>query len=170
MLEIDPVGREGLVGAAEDRATVLPLLGPGGFAELAILCREEVGGFLTVSETEARGRPGAGIGLLAEPTEPVGEARRMGSSEGFVLADADNDCLARAGAFAFAGTTDILREECVAVVVGLDDVDDAKVGLETVGGDVVAFFKAGALDLTTPPAVTLGLTEPEPYVPEFNTC
>jgi hypothetical protein len=42
MLEIDPVGREGLVGAADDRATVLALPGPGGFTELAILDREEV--------------------------------------------------------------------------------------------------------------------------------
>jgi hypothetical protein len=108
MLEIDPLGREGLVGAAEDRAIVLAL--PGGFAELDILARE-TGGFLMVSETEARGRPGAGvtIGLLVEPTEPVGEARRMGSSEGFVLAEAESECLARAGAFAFACTTDTLR-------------------------------------------------------------
>jgi hypothetical protein len=83
---------------------------PRGFVELGILGRE-VGGFLTVSETEARGRPGAGvtIGLLVEPTEPVGEPRRMGASEGFMLADAENDCLARAGEFVFACTTDILR-------------------------------------------------------------
>src|SRR5258708_35635004 len=103
MLEIDSLGREGLMGATEGRATVLAL------PELDILGREA--GFLTVSETEARGRPGAGvtIGLLVEPTEPVGEARRMGSPEGFVLAEAESDCLARAGAFAFAGTTDILR-------------------------------------------------------------
>jgi len=143
MLEIDPLGREGLVGAAEDRATVLAL--PGGFAELDILGRE--GGFLMVSETEARGRPSAGvtIGLLVEPTEPVGEARRMGSPEGFVLAEAESDCLASAGAFAFACTTDILRVGGVAEAVGLLDVDDAKVGLEaSVGEEVVDFFKAGA--------------------------
>jgi hypothetical protein len=59
----------------------------------------------------------------------------------------------------------------VTILVGLEDVDDAKVGLETnVGEDVVAFFKAGALDLIAPPATTFGLTEPKPEVPEFNTC
>lgn len=110
MLEIDPLIRDVLVGAAEDRATVLALPGPGDFAELVIPGRG-AGNFLTVSETEARGRPGAGvtIGLLVEPTEPVGEARRMGSSEGFMLAEADSDCFARGGALAFACTTDVLR-------------------------------------------------------------
>lgn len=53
-------------------------------------------------------------------------------------------------------------------MVGLDDVDDAKVGLGvSVGEDVAAFFKAGALDLIATP-ITFGLTEPEPDVPEFN--
>lgn len=171
MLEIDPDGRDDLiVGAAEDRVTVLALPRARGFAEPPILGLEEVRGFLTVSETEARTAAGVAIGLLFEPTEPVEEARRVGSS-GLVVVGPESDCLARDGALAFAGTTDILR---VGKVVGLEDVDDTKAGFEpTEGGDVVDFFKTGALDLVIPAVVgldTVGLREPEPNVPEFNTC
>lgn len=165
MLDMDPAGREGLVfGPAEDRMTDVALLGPAGFTEPPILGRRAAGAFFTASETEARGRPGAGvtIGDLAEPMEPVGEARRVRSSEGLILADAESDCLAKPGALVFAGTTDILRVGRAAVV-GLDEVDEAKASLEaTGGGDVVDFFKAGAL---SPPAGTFEPVGFEPDVP-----
>jgi hypothetical protein len=177
MLEIDPVGRVGLtVDAAEDRATVLALPTPAGFAEPAILGLDGVGGFFMASETDARGRLGAGvtIGLLAEPMEPVGESRTVASSEGFILGDAESDCLARPGALTFAGMTDILRVDEFVAFVGLDGVDDAKAGLEvTAGGEVVDFFKAGALDLIASPEVGLdpvGFVMPETGVAEANAC
>lgn len=166
MLDMDPAGREGLViGAAEDRVTDVALLEPADFAEPAILGRREVGAFFIASETEARGRPGAAItiGLRAEPTEPVGEARK-GSSEGFMLADAESDCFAKPGALIFAGTTDILRVGRAAVV-GLDDVDETKVSFEaTGGGDVVDFFKVGALN-PAGPFDPVSFAVPEPDVP-----
>ena len=173
ILEIDPIGREALAdGAAEDRETVVTFGGPAGFPEAATLGRAVSGGFLAASaEIEPRGLVGTGVGagLLAEPIEPVGEARKVtSSSKGFVVAEADRDCLDKAGDVVFAGTRDALR---AAVAADLGFADDGAIFVWAEGGDVADFFNAGALGFVVTGALApVGFTEPIPKVPEFNTC
>lgn len=139
---------------------------------------EERGAFLTASDTDARGR--AMGAAFAEPTEPVGdttELRTLPSAAGFAFAaEAEREVLT-GGAVGLVGTTEALRAVTVTAGGGLAEVDDASMGLETVGGEVVflsggaatfAVAVAGAVDGA--PFVTVGFTDPAPNVPELIIC
>lgn len=174
MLVIEAVGRDDLVlGAADDReATVVALVGAVGLMELAILGREVGGAFFIASDTDARGRPGIGVaaGVLAEATEPVGDARKVASSiDGFAVVDEDRG-LDNGEPADFVGAIDVLRvaEE------GLDDVEDVNGGFAVAGGDVADFLRVGAVGLavvggTIEPLALDGFAEPVPNVPESKT-
>lgn len=158
----------------DDRDKGAALAGPVGFTELAMLGLDETGGFLTASETDARGR--ATGAAFADATEPVGDAteprlRTSLSRAGLGLAEADNEVLT-GGAAGLVGTMEALRVGTEDAAAGLAGVVDAKVGLEIEGGVVEVFFRTGAVTFAVGGAgVTsfgaVAFNDPAPNVPEL---
>lgn len=175
MEEIEDDGRVVLetAGAADERETGVTF--EGAAVLLAVtLGLEETRGFLTASDTDARGRDAdVADAPAADATEPVGEATELragGSVEGLLLVEADKGVLADVVVEGLAGTTDDLRDAGVEDTGGLEAEEDIAGFDVAVGAEVVGFFRTGAVGFAAVDdagLVTVGLTLPAPNVPEF---